>query len=123
MKLSMTFVGVMAACGLSGALAAPPPAAYQDLEARQKALAARVRYAALQITLNEEYRAHLDTDLASSLLEFRNATVQGLQTLILGVSILLVFLLQYGPSLLFCGLVLYWPGRLVWRRWQAARTA
>lgn len=38
----MTFVGVVAAWGLSSGMAAPPPDAYQDLEARQKQLSAKV---------------------------------------------------------------------------------
>lgn len=95
----------------------------EQMEAQRKNMEKRVAFASMQLKLNEEYKAQLEMTPPSTGTRLRNAMVSGYQRVAESAFETVFFLLDYGPSLLFWGLVLYWPGRLAWRRWQAARAA
>jgi hypothetical protein len=48
----------------------------------------------------------------------RNAAVDGYETLVAGLINVLLFLVSWGPSLLVWGLILFFPARMLWRRWR-----
>jgi hypothetical protein len=88
----------------------------ESMEAQRKSLAKQVDYAALHTTLNEEYGAPLKLTPPSTSMRFRNAAVEGFQAVAAGIVSVLLFLLSTGPSLLVLGVIIYFLGRLVWKR-------
>jgi hypothetical protein len=88
----------------------------ERMEAEQKALATRVAYATVSVTLTEGHAA----SAASTFSRLRNAAADGFRSLGLAIVAVALFLLAWGPSIVvFGGLVwLIWRGvrRLVIRR-------
>ena len=87
------------------------------MEAENKNLANRVDFATLNVKLFEEYRAGLQMPGSASF-RLRNAAVEGYRTTVESVTGAVSFLLAYGPSVLFWSAVLFFPLRLVWRRFR-----
>jgi len=73
-----------------------------------------VTYATVQVELSEEYRERLGTTSKGT--KIWNALVEGLGNLEDGAVAALIFLLAYGPSILFWSTVLILPAWLIWRR-------
>jgi hypothetical protein len=92
----------------------------EGMEAERKNLANRVRFASLNATVTEDYRAQLQVVPPSTSTRFRNAAVDGYRTVVDGVVGMAVFLVSSGPSLLFWGGLLFFPVRSVWRRLRRA---
>jgi hypothetical protein len=88
----------------------------ESMEVQRKSLAKQVDHATLDATLSEEYGAPLQLAPHSTSTSFRNAAIEGYQTLIGGIAGVLLFLLSAGPSLLVLGAVLFFVGRLIWKR-------
>lgn len=88
----------------------------ERLQAQLKNLETQVRFATLQVRLSEEYKAQLEVAPRSTGTRLRNATVEGYRSAVESAVGLILFLLRYGPALLFWGVVLFWPARLAWRR-------
>jgi len=93
----------------------------ERMEAQLKNLDNRVQFASLQVQLREEYKAQTEFAPPSAVSRLRNAVVDGYRSLVESALGLLVFLLSYGPVLLFWGAILYLPGRFAWRRLRASR--
>jgi uncharacterized small protein (DUF1192 family) len=91
----------------------------ERLEAQLKSLDKQASFASLQVRLIEEYKAQLEVTPPSTTTRLRNATVDGYRSLIESALGLIMFLLSYGPVLLFWGLILYAPARFAWRRLRA----
>jgi hypothetical protein len=89
----------------------------ERMEAENKNLANRVDFATLNVKLFEEYRAGLQMPGSASF-RLRNAAVEGYRTTVESVTGAVSFLLAYGPSVLFWSAVLFFPLRLVWRRFR-----
>ena len=91
----------------------------ERLEAEQHTLETRVSFSNVVFSLNEEH-----TPVAESLAaQLRNAAVGGLSDAAHTLSAMLVFVAEYGPSLLLWGVILILPARFLWRRkkqWAAA---
>jgi hypothetical protein len=88
----------------------------ESMEAQRKSLAKQVDYATLNTTLSEEYGARLQLTPPSTATRFRNAAVDGYEALAGGVVGVLLFLLSAGPSLLVLGGILFFAGRMIWKR-------
>ena len=73
------------------------------MEAEKKNLASRVYFATLNIKVMEDYKAQLQVVPGSTLTRFRNAAVEGYQSMVEGLVSVLLFLFTYGPSLLISG--------------------
>jgi len=73
----------------------------EQMEAEKKTLVNRVEFATLTITLREASKAQLPPH--STMDRFRNAWVDGYSSLVAGIVGVTVFLLSYGPSILFWG--------------------
>jgi hypothetical protein len=88
----------------------------ESMEAQRKSLAKQVDYATLNATLSEEYGTPLQLTPPSTSMRFRNAAVEGYQAVAGGIVSVLLFLLSTGPSLLVLGAILFFAGRLIWKR-------
>jgi hypothetical protein len=87
----------------------------ETMDARLKNLEKQVRYATLQVRLSEEYRAQLDVPQTPTGIRLRNACIEGYRGVVDSTVGLALFLLSYGPVLLFWFLILFWPLRFAWR--------
>ncbi len=74
-------------------------------------------FATIDLRLSEEFHAQLGAPSLSN--RFRNAVVNGFQSAADTVVGMLLFCLDYGPSLLLWLAILFFPGRFIWRRLRA----
>jgi Domain of unknown function (DUF4349) len=86
----------------------------EGLEAEQKALEHRVDFATVDLRIGEEYRAQLGAPSLANRL--RNAVVSGFQSAADTIVAILLWLLNYGPTLLLWLAILFLPVRILWRR-------
>jgi len=93
----------------------------EQMEAERKGLERRVAYAELRIELKEEYKAALEVAPPSGATQLRNSLVEGLGTAADSLLGFVQLLLSCGPTLLLWALILFWPARILWRRWQAGK--
>ena len=88
----------------------------EQMQAEKKALSKRVAFATLNMTLQEEYHARLQAAPPSTGSRFRNAAIDGYNTVIEGLINIGLFLLSAGPSLLLWAAILFFPARWTWKR-------
>lgn len=86
----------------------------EGMESEQKALEHRVNFASVDLRLGEEYHAQLATPSLAN--RFRNATVGGFQSAADTVVAMVIFCMNYGPSILLWLAILFLPARLLWKR-------
>jgi hypothetical protein len=86
------------------------------MEAERKNLGARVEFATVHVTINEEYKAQLQIGPDSGWTRLGNAAVAGYRNMVEGVLGAAQFLLSVGPSLILWTALLFWPVRAAWRR-------
>jgi hypothetical protein len=86
----------------------------ESMQGQNAILVHRVTYATVQVELSEEYRERLSTTSKGT--KIWNALVEGLGNLEDGAVAALIFLLAYGPSILFWLAALMLPAWLIWRR-------
>jgi Domain of unknown function (DUF4349)/Putative zinc-finger len=91
------------------------------MEASRKRLHDQVAFSSIDLNLAEEYQAKLGDASWSVSRRIRNGFVDGYRSAADGLLSVCVFLLQIGPSLLVWGLILLWPARRAWRRWNGVR--
>jgi len=91
----------------------------EQMEAERKNLEHRVAYASLRVQLKEEYKASLNQNVPppSSTAQMRNSLVEGLSAATDSLVGLAQLVLYCGPVLLLWALILFWPARILWRRW------
>jgi hypothetical protein len=95
-----------------------------DEAARQnQGLLSTVAQAHIRLTLMEDYRAPLQTNLASVILQLRNSLVEGIASIFSSAAFVLGILFEFGLPLLFWAALLFVPARLAWRRYRHAPTA
>lgn len=88
----------------------------ESMDAQRTLLLHRVDYATVDVQLEEQYQEHVGSDSPNSGNAIWNASVDGFNYLTSGAISALIFLLAYGPSILFWSLLILVPGWLVWRR-------
>ena len=95
-----------------------------DEAARQnQGLLSTIAQAHIRLTLMEDYRAPLQTNLASVILQLRNSLVEGIASIFSSAAFVLGILFEFGLPLLFWAVLLFVPARLAWRRYRHAPTA
>lgn len=94
----------------------------EQMQGEQAVLVHRVQYASVDLSLQEEYRENLHSESTSKLTTIWNAVVEGFRNLENGIVSLLVFLLAYGPSILFWLAIVGVPAWLIWRRRHRAQS-
>jgi uncharacterized small protein (DUF1192 family) len=93
----------------------------ERMEAEQKRLNSRVTFASIDLNLTEEFQAEPGIRSSQLGLRMRNAFIDGYRGAADGVLNVLEIVLSTGPSLFLWGLILFWPARWAWRRWQKGR--
>jgi hypothetical protein len=88
----------------------------EQMQAEKKELSKRVAFATLNTTVKEEYFAKLQGTPPSTGSRFRNAAVDGYNTVVEGLIDVGLFLLSAGPSLLLWAAILFFPARWVWKK-------
>jgi len=89
------------------------------LEAQKTAAEQRVTFANVLFSLQEEPAAAPAESMSAQL---RGAAVSGLTDAVTSVSAILLFLIGRGPVLLIWGVILYFPGRWIWKKWRSSGT-
>lgn len=92
----------------------------ETMEAERKNLQNQVQYATLELKLSEEYKAQIEMPSPSTGTQIHNAFADGLRSLYENALGVLLFLLSYGPPLLFWAAILLFPARFAWRKVRAA---
>ncbi|HEY7406335.1 MAG TPA: DUF4349 domain-containing protein [Candidatus Angelobacter sp.] len=91
----------------------------EQMQAEKKELTKRVAFATLSAIVKEEYHAKLEATPPSTGSRFRNAAVDGYNTVVEGLIDVGLFLLSSGPSLLIWAAILFFPVRWLWRKVRA----
>jgi hypothetical protein len=94
----------------------------EGMEAERKNLGDRVNFSTLDVRINEEYKAHLAVAAPSTVSRLRNAAVEGYRNVADSLTGIAMFLLSYGPALILWAALLFFPGRLAWRRLRKSGT-
>ena len=93
----------------------------EQMEAEQKALEHRVDFATVDLQLTEVYKAQLSGATPTAGTQMRNSFVSGLRNAGGSLLALVLFLEEFGPSLLLWLFILGLPLWLVWRRYRRLR--
>ena len=93
----------------------------EQMQAEKKELSKRVAFATLSTTVKEEYFAKLQPTPPSTGSRFRNAGVDGYNTVVEGLIDVGLFLLSAGPSLLLWAAILFFPARWGWKKIQSRK--
>jgi hypothetical protein len=88
----------------------------EQMEAERKNMSNQVSFATLNATITEDYKAQLQVVPPSTSTRLSNAAVEGYKSMVDGIVSLVLFLLEDGPTLLLWSAILFFPGRLVWKR-------
>lgn len=89
----------------------------EQMEADQRALKTRVDFAGVQLSVTEDFKASLHVTPPSTATRLHNAVVTGYRDLVDGLIGFFVWLLEAGPTLLLWAAILFFPARLIWKRW------
>jgi hypothetical protein len=95
----------------------------EGMEAEQKALEHRVDFATVVVQLGEEYKARFDSSTPSVATRMHNAFVAGYRNATETLVGFVLFVEEYGPSVLLWLAILGLPVVLVWRRYRRIRSA
>jgi hypothetical protein len=88
----------------------------EEMEAQRKTMANQVDYATLQVTITEEYKAALEVVPVTTWTRISNAGVEGYHNLAEGLISLVLVFVSSGPSLVFWGVLLFFPVRMIWKK-------
>lgn len=91
----------------------------ERMEGERRMLAKQVAFASLTATVTEEYKAPAHALPDSTGTRFRNAAVDGYQSVIDFVIGVALFLVSEGPMLLLWIAILFLPARYAWRKWRS----
>ena len=84
------------------------------LEAQRNSWQSRAIFANVLFSLSEEIPPPVETFG----MQFRKAALAGLSDALTSLSGIVLFVLSYGPAILVWSVLLFFPGRWVWRRWR-----
>jgi len=88
----------------------------EQMEADQRSLQTRVDFATVELSVQEEYKASLQSAPPSTVRRLRNAAVEGYRSVVESVIGFGVWALQSLPTVLLWGFVLFAPARWLWKR-------
>ena len=94
----------------------------ESMQGQSALMLHRVSYATVQVELSEEYHQKLQSQ-SSMGTKLRNALLAGVQNLLDAIVALLIFVLNYGLSILFWLALFMTPVWLIWRRLRARQLA
>jgi len=85
------------------------------LEARRTAWQNRTIFANVLFSLREQITPPVENFAA----QFRRAALSGLSDALNSLSMIVLFIISYGPAILLWTLLLLFPGRWIWKKWRA----
>ncbi len=94
----------------------------ESMEAEQTALEHRVDFATVDLQLTEEYKAEISSPAASLGPRMHHAFVEGYRNASETVVGIVLFVMEYGPSILIWLAIIPLPVILLWRRYRKARS-
>jgi anti-sigma factor RsiW len=94
----------------------------ESMDAQRTLLLHRVDYATVDVQLNEQYKEKLGGQSFGVGQQIWNALVDGFSYLMSGCVAALIFLLTYGPSIIFWSLLILTPAWLLWRKYRPTAT-
>jgi hypothetical protein len=94
-----------------------------EAERQHTGLVTTVARAVISIAMVEDYRAPLQANLAEEYLQIRNSFVEGIGSVFSSIALFVGALFEFGLPLLFWLALLFFPIRLVWRRFRHVPTA
>jgi hypothetical protein len=97
--------------------------AVTEAERQNQNLLSTVAKASIRVSLTEDYRAPLQTNLAGLGLQLRNSFVEGLGSIFSSTATVVGVFFEYGLPLIFWGSLLFFPARIVWRRFRRVPAA
>jgi hypothetical protein len=86
------------------------------LEAQRNSWQNRAIFANVLFSLREEIPAPVETFG----MQFRKAALAGLSDALNSLSGIVLFVVSYGPAIFVWSLLLFFPGRWIWRKWRPA---
>jgi uncharacterized small protein (DUF1192 family) len=86
------------------------------LEAQRNSWQNRAIFANVLFSLREEIPVPVETFG----MQFRKAALAGLSDALSSLSEIVLFVVGYGPAIFVWSLLLFFPGRWIWRRWRPA---
>ena len=92
----------------------------EQMESELKILNHRVDFAAINLTINEEYKAKVSSSAPAIGIRLHNATVAGFQSAASSALGMILWLIEIIPSLLLWMTILGFPAWWLWRRTQRA---
>jgi hypothetical protein len=93
----------------------------ERMEGERRLMAKQVEYATVTATVTEEYKAPARALPDSIGTRFRNAAVDGYQSVVNFITDVALFLISDGPMLLLWIAILFFPARWTWRRLKKYR--
>ena len=94
----------------------------ERMQAEKKSLEKQVAFSTVNLKVTEDYKQPVHVVPNSTSRRIRDAAVDGYETLVAGLINLLLFIVSWGPSLLVWGLILFFPVRVLWKRWRQRNT-
>ncbi len=109
--------------GLSDAVALEKDIAHAnetviEAERENQSLLSTVSQAHIRVSLMEDYRPPLRTNLAGVTLQLRNSLVEGVDSVFSSAAAVIGVSFEYGLPILFWGALLFIPARFAWRRFR-----
>ncbi len=89
-----------------------------EAERQNQSLLSTVAQAHISVSLMEDYRPPLQTNLAGLTLQLRNSLVEGLSSIVSSAAAVVGVFFEYGFPLVFWAGLLFVPARLAWRRFR-----
>src|SRR5664279_4985328 len=86
------------------------------MEGERRLLSKQVEYATLNATIAEEYKAPAQALPDSTGTRFRNAAVDGYQSVVNFIIGVALFFISDGPMLLLWIAILFFPARYAWKK-------
>jgi hypothetical protein len=93
--------------------------AVREAVLQRDGLLSTVIQAHIHLALRENFRAPLEASFPGTLLSLRNSMVEGIGVILSSITMVSGAFLEYGLPIAFWCLVLFWPGRLAWKRFRA----
>ena len=90
----------------------------ERMQAEKKTLEKQVAFSTVELKVAEDYKQPVHVVPTSTSRRIRDAAVDGYETLVAGLINVLLFFVSWGPSLLVWGLILFFPARMLWKRWR-----
>ena len=90
----------------------------ERMQAEKKSLEKQVAFSTVELRVAEDYKQPVHVVPISTSRRIRDAAVDGYETLVAGLINVLLFFVSWGPSLLVWGAILFFPARMLWKRWR-----